>query len=51
MTAGVENLGDLLYREHLDPIASTILRAETGVPVAPLYRPGVNFFFTSQVTY
>jgi outer membrane receptor protein involved in Fe transport len=51
LTAGVENIGDLLYREHLDPIASTILRARTGIPVAPLYRPGTNFFFTSQVTY
>jgi outer membrane receptor protein involved in Fe transport len=52
LTAGVENIGDILYREHLDPIASTVLRAQTGNPaVAPLYRPGTNFFVSSQLTY
>ena len=51
MSAGVENIGNILYREHLDPVASTLLRANTGIPVAPLYRPGTNFFFTSQLTY
>lgn len=51
VTAGVENIGDLLYREHLDPVASTVLRANTNIPVAPLYRPGVNFVFGSQLTY
>lgn len=56
LTAGVENIGDLLYREHLDPVASTVLfnrlpNTAISPAVAPLYRPGVNFFFTSQLTY
>ena len=45
LTAGVENLGNLYYREHLDPISGTILG------VNPLYRPGTNFYFGSQLTY
>lgn len=52
VSGGVENIGDLLYREHLDPIASTVLRANTGnTSVAPLYRPGTNFFFNTQISY
>jgi len=45
LTAGVENLGDLYYREHLDPVSGTILG------VNPLYRPGANFYFGSQLSY
>lgn len=45
LTAGVENLGNLYYREHLDPISGTILG------VNPLFRPGTNFYFGSQLTY
>ena len=45
LTAGVENLGDKFYREHLDPISGNILG------VNPLYRPGTNFYFGSQVSY
>lgn len=54
ITAGVENLGDRLYREHLDPIAANLLRSGAGglandVPV--LFRPGTNFFLNTQLSY
>jgi outer membrane receptor protein involved in Fe transport len=45
VTAGVENLNDKLYREHLDPISGNILGVD------PLYRPGTNFYFATQLTY
>jgi outer membrane receptor protein involved in Fe transport len=45
LTAGVENLGNRFYREHLDPVSGTILG------VNPLYRPGTNFYFGSQLSY
>jgi outer membrane receptor protein involved in Fe transport len=45
LTAGVENFGNKFYREHLDPISGNILG------VSPLFRPGTNFYFGSQVTY
>jgi outer membrane receptor protein involved in Fe transport len=45
VSAGVENFGDKLYREHLDPISGNVLG------VGPLFRPGTNFYFASQVTY
>jgi outer membrane receptor protein involved in Fe transport len=40
LTAGVENLGDRFYREHLD------LRTGRGV-----FQPGVNFYVGMRVTY
>jgi outer membrane receptor protein involved in Fe transport len=40
LVAGVENLTDKQYREHLD------LRTGTGV-----FQPGVNFYFGAQVVY
>jgi outer membrane receptor protein involved in Fe transport len=40
LPAGVENLGNRLYREHLDLL--------TGHGV---FQPGVNFYFGAQVTY
>lgn len=45
LTAGVENFGNKLYREHLDPISGNILG------VNPLFRPGTNFYFGSQLSY
>ncbi len=45
VTAGVENIGDKLYREHLDPVSGNLLG------VGPLWRPGTNFFFNTQITY
>ncbi len=51
ITAGVENLGDRFYREHLDPVASNLLQNATGVSVPLLFRPGTNFFFNTQYTY
>ena len=45
LSAGVENVGDVNYRQHLDPIAGNLLG--TG----QLFRPGTNFFFNSQFTY
>ncbi|HEY3789865.1 MAG TPA: TonB-dependent receptor, partial [Urbifossiella sp.] len=45
LTAGVENLGNKNYREHLDPISGNI------VGVNPMYRPGTNFYFGSQLSY
>ena len=51
-TGGVENLGDRLYREHLDPIAANQLRSLTGEGSIPvLFRPGTNFFFNVQYKY
>jgi outer membrane receptor protein involved in Fe transport len=38
--AGVENIGNLQYREHLD------LRTGFGV-----FQPGVNFYFGMKLTY
>jgi outer membrane receptor protein involved in Fe transport len=40
LTAGVENLGNRLYREALD------LRTGLGV-----FQPGVDFYFGAQVSY
>ncbi len=40
LTAGVENLTNTFYREHLD------LRTGQGV-----FEPGVNFYFGTQLTY
>lgn len=52
ITAGVENIGNRFYREHLDPIASNTLQAVSGVTTVPaLYRPGTNYFFNTQLTY
>jgi iron complex outermembrane recepter protein len=45
VTAGVENLGDRNYREHLDPISGNVLG--TGA----LLRPGTNFFFNTSIKY
>lgn len=45
LTAGIENVGDIRYREHLDPISGNLINTN------PLYRPGINFYFGSQVTY
>jgi outer membrane receptor protein involved in Fe transport len=45
LSAGVENFGDKLYRAHLDPISGNILGVD------PLFRPGTNFYFASQLTY
>lgn len=51
LIAGVENIGDKLYREHLDPIAANTLR-QNGYPgVPPFYRPGTNVFFSTQLSY
>ncbi len=40
LVAGVENLTDAFYREHLD------FRTGRGV-----YQPGINFYFGSELTY
>ena len=40
MFAGVENFTDRFYREHLD------YRAGRGV-----WQPGINFYFSGQLTY
>ena len=40
VTAGVENVGNKLYREHLDPLAGGLL-----------YRPGTNFYLSTQWKY
>lgn len=45
LAAGVDNLGDRTYREHLDPISGNLLGS------GALLRPGTNFFFNAQVTY
>jgi outer membrane receptor protein involved in Fe transport len=45
VTAGVENFNDKLYREHLDPVSGNVLN------VNPLFRPGTNFYFSTQLTY
>ncbi|HVK19465.1 MAG TPA: TonB-dependent receptor, partial [Fimbriiglobus sp.] len=45
VSAGVENVGDKTYREHLDPVSGNLLG------VGPLLRPGTNFFFNTQITY
>jgi outer membrane receptor protein involved in Fe transport len=44
-TAGVDNLGNKNYREHLDPIAGNLLG------VGPLFRPGTSFTFGIQRSY
>jgi iron complex outermembrane recepter protein len=40
LTSGVENVGDRLYREHLDPRAGNLL-----------YRPGINYYVATQFKY
>ena len=45
VSAGVDNLGDRTYREHLDPISGNTLGS------GALLRPGTNFFFNTQLTY
>ena len=42
MVAGVENLFDKTYREHLD------FRASNGIQI---YQPGTNFYIGSDLTY
>ena len=54
LTAGVENVGNKNYREHLDLRTGTVvLTSPTGqVQVGPgLLQPGVNFYFGAQLTY
>jgi outer membrane receptor protein involved in Fe transport len=45
VSTGVENFGNKLYREHLDPISGNILNVD------PLFRAGTNFYFAMQMTY
>jgi outer membrane receptor protein involved in Fe transport len=45
VVSGVENIGDKYYNEHLDPLTP----APLANPV--LFRPGVNYYLTVQVTY
>lgn len=40
VTAGVENVGDVFYREHLDSREGDLF-----------YRPGISFYFGTQVKY
>lgn len=40
LTSGFENLGNKFYREHLDPRAGDVL-----------FRPGINYYITAQLTY
>jgi outer membrane receptor protein involved in Fe transport len=44
VSGGVENIGDKLYMEALDPRAGNLFGN-------PFYRPGTNFYFTAQLTY
>jgi outer membrane receptor protein involved in Fe transport len=43
LTAGVENIGDKFYREHLDPRA--------GFPTDLMFRPGTNAYVGMQWNY
>jgi outer membrane receptor protein involved in Fe transport len=43
LTAGVENIGNKFYREHLDPLA--------GFPTDLLFRPGTNAYVGAQLQY
>ena len=43
LTAGVENIGNKFYREHLDPRA--------GFPTDLLFRPGTNAHVGAQIEY
>ncbi len=45
VSAGVDNIGDKNYREHLDPVSGNLLGVD------PLLRPGTSFFFNTQLTY
>ena len=44
LTAGVENLGDRFYQEHLDAV--TVPASQVG-----LFQPGVNFYFSARVRF
>lgn len=57
LTAGVENIFDKTYREHLDlrTGAQPVPNTNTNIPLS-LYgpgvlQPGVNFYFGAQLTY
>jgi outer membrane receptor protein involved in Fe transport len=43
LTAGVENIGDKFYREHLDPRA--------GFPTDLMFRPGTSAYVGVQLSY
>ena len=43
LIAGVENITDKFYREHLDP--------RSGFPGDELFRPGTNFYMGMSVQY
>jgi outer membrane receptor protein involved in Fe transport len=43
LTAGVENIGNKFYREHLDPLA--------GYPTDLLFRQGTNAYVSAQLQY
>ncbi|MFT7642498.1 MAG: iron complex outermembrane receptor protein, partial [Pirellulaceae bacterium] len=53
---GVENLTNKYYQEHLDPHGRE-LRFSPFLPALPLlssgtvYRPGINFYFSSEYIY
>jgi outer membrane receptor protein involved in Fe transport len=47
LTGGVENLGNLFYREHLDPLGGLV----NGVNYDELFRPGTNFYMGVAVQY
>ncbi|OAI54641.1 hypothetical protein AYO44_14570 [Planctomycetaceae bacterium SCGC AG-212-F19] len=46
LTAGVENLTDLKYQEHLDSRTFSLSGLQTG-----LFRPGITFYFGSRLEY
>jgi outer membrane receptor protein involved in Fe transport len=45
LTGGVENIGDKLYQEALDPRAGNFMNAD------PFFRPGTNFYVSARLTY
>lgn len=52
LVSGVENLGDKLYREHLDPISGPIIPIGSGNPPQTiLFRPGFNYYLTMQLYF
>jgi outer membrane receptor protein involved in Fe transport len=45
LTGGVENIGDKLYQEALDPRAGNFVGGD------PFFRPGTNFYVSARLTY
>ena len=51
LIAGVENFGNRLYQEHLDPHGRSYSFPMVTGTSGRVFRPGANFYFVTEFTY